>query len=70
MSLRSLVLLASAALLGLQFLATPASAGQRVALVIGNASYAHALVAGEPPQRRDRHRRRPGAPRLRGHAAG
>ena len=48
MSLRSLLLLASAALLGLQLLASPASAGQRVALVIGNASYAHAPSLANP----------------------
>ncbi len=48
MSLRSLVLLAGAALLGLQVLAAPASAGQRVALVIGNASYAHAPSLANP----------------------
>ena len=42
MPIRGLVFLATAALLGLQVLATPTSAGQRVALVISNASYAHA----------------------------
>ena len=50
MSLRSLVLLAGAALFGLQVLAVPAptSAGQRVALVIGNASYEHAPSLANP----------------------
>ena len=48
MPIRSLVLLAAAALLGLQVLAMPAFAGQRVALVIGNASYAHAPSLANP----------------------
>ena len=48
MSLGSLVQLAAAALLGLQLLAQPALAGQRVALVIGNASYAHAASLANP----------------------
>ena len=48
MSLRSLVLLAVTAILGLHLLLTPASAGQRVALVIGNASYAHASSLANP----------------------
>ena len=48
MLIRSLVLLAAAAVLGLQVLATPVSAGQRVALVIGNASYAHAPSLANP----------------------
>ncbi len=48
MSLRSAVLLAGAALLGLHLLAAPALAGQRVALVIGNASYAHAPSLANP----------------------
>ena len=48
MSFRGLVLLAAAAMLGLQLLATPVSAGQRVALVIGNASYAHASSLANP----------------------
>ena len=48
MSLRSAVLLAGAALLGLHLLAAPALAGQRVALVIGNASYDHASSLANP----------------------
>ena len=48
MPIRSLVLLATAALLGVLVLAMPASAGQRVALVIGNASYAHAPSLANP----------------------
>ena len=48
MLLRNLVLLAAAAALGLQILATQAWAGQRVALVIGNASYAHAPSLANP----------------------
>ena len=48
MSLRSLVLLAGAAVLGLHMLAAQASASQRVALVIDNASYAHALSLANP----------------------
>ena len=39
MSFRGFVLLTAAAMLGLQLLATPASAGQRVALVVGNGGY-------------------------------
>ncbi|MDE0202523.1 MAG: SUMF1/EgtB/PvdO family nonheme iron enzyme [Rhodospirillaceae bacterium] len=39
MSFRGVVLLTAAAMLGLQLLATPASAGQRVALVVGNGGY-------------------------------
>ena len=45
---RALVLLALVALLMTSVLATPASAGQRVALVIGNASYAHAPSLANP----------------------
>ena len=48
MSFRGLVPLAAAAMLGLQLLATPASAGQRVALVIGNGSYDHAPSLANP----------------------
>ena len=48
MSLRNLVLMAATAALGLQLLATQAWAGQRVALVIGNASYAHAPSLANP----------------------
>ena len=45
---RALVLLALVAVLMTPVLATPASAGQRVALVIGNASYAHAPSLANP----------------------
>ena len=48
MPIRSLVLLTTAVLLGLLVLATPVTAGQRVALVIGNASYAHAPSLANP----------------------
>ncbi len=41
-SLRTLLPVVAVVILGLQLLAAPALAGQRVALVIGNASYAHA----------------------------
>ena len=48
MSLRSLLLVVAAAVLGLQVLATQVWAGQRVALVIGNASYAHVSRLANP----------------------
>ena len=48
MLFRNLVLLAAAAALGLQLLATQTWAGQRVALVIGNGAYAHAPVLANP----------------------
>ena len=48
MPIRSLLLLAAAAMFGLQLHTTPVSAGQRVALVIGNASYAHAPSLANP----------------------
>ena len=47
-SLRTLLPAVAAAILGLQLLVLPASAGQRVALVIGNASYAHAPSLANP----------------------
>ena len=48
MSLRTLLPVVAVAILGLQLLGTQASAGQRVALVIGNASYAHAPSLANP----------------------
>ena len=48
MSLRTLLPVVAVAILGLQLLALPALAGQRVALVIGNASYAHAPSLANP----------------------
>ena len=48
MSLRSLLLVVVVAVLGLQVLATQVWAGQRVALVIGNASYAHVSKLANP----------------------
>ena len=48
MSLRNLLLVPAVAILGLQVLATQVSAGQRVALVIGNAAYAHVSKLANP----------------------
>ena len=48
MSLRTLLPVVAVAILGLQLLGTQASAGQRVALVIGNGSYAHAPSLANP----------------------
>ena len=53
----------------LALLAAPALAAERVALVIGNASYDARAKARQPAQRRGGRRRRPGSPRLFGHGS-
>ena len=65
---RLTVLLAAAGLLAL--MAAPVLAQQRVALVIGNATYTHAPPVGQSAQRRYGHQCRPGAPGLRCNEAG